>query len=470
MTTDRWRMGFHIMPSTGWLNDPNGLCQFHGIYHVFHQYSPDWPAPGAPRGWGHATSRDLIHWEHHGMAIRPDTPDEAQGSYSGCAVRVGTGADEHLRFYYTGNVKEPGDFDYIHTGRRAAQLLIESPDGFELGEKRVLLRNEDYPANCTLHVRDPKVWVDADGTWWMLLGARDVDDCGMVLVLSSADGIAWTVVREIYPCAPFGFMWECPDRIELDGHVYLSCCPQGMAAFPWASGMRDVAGYFPLPEGADLSTFDQAIPAESFRLWDHGFDFYAPQTFTDEQGRTLLIGWMGMPEAPYESAPDNLSWCHCLTVPRVLTRQADGVIAQAPAPELDGLHEQEEALVANDTSVLSGHRHDLVIEGIDDPFSLTLDDELEIVFEDGSLTLRFTARGTASIGAGRTERSCAVENLSDVRVLVDSSAVEVFANGGRIVFATRWFPCADTCIVRLVGSTPSARAWRMGDGMRGTYA
>ena len=88
MTHSAWRMGFHLMPPTGWLNDPNGLCQFDGTYHVFHQYSPTWPEPHAPRGWGHATSRDLVHWEHHGMVICPDTPDEASGSYSGCAVEV----------------------------------------------------------------------------------------------------------------------------------------------------------------------------------------------------------------------------------------------------------------------------------------------------------------------------------------------------------------------------------------------
>ena len=51
MTTNRWRMGFHLMPPTGWVNDPNGLCYFNGLYHVFHQYSPDWPN-GSERGWG----------------------------------------------------------------------------------------------------------------------------------------------------------------------------------------------------------------------------------------------------------------------------------------------------------------------------------------------------------------------------------------------------------------------------------
>ena len=48
---DKWRLGFHLMPPAGWLNDPNGLCQFKGVYHVFFQYAPDNPnGPKAPPG------------------------------------------------------------------------------------------------------------------------------------------------------------------------------------------------------------------------------------------------------------------------------------------------------------------------------------------------------------------------------------------------------------------------------------
>lgn len=50
MTEDRWKLGFHLMPPSGWLNDPNGVVQFRGVYHVFHQWSPTWPEPHAPRG------------------------------------------------------------------------------------------------------------------------------------------------------------------------------------------------------------------------------------------------------------------------------------------------------------------------------------------------------------------------------------------------------------------------------------
>ena len=467
---DRWRMGFHIMPPTGWLNDPNGLCQVRGIYHVFHQYSPAWPEPGAARGWGHAVSRDLVHWRHLGSAIVPDTPEEASGSYSGCAVRTDEDGGTQIRFYYTGNVKEPGDHDYVREGRQANQLLIESPDAVSMGDKRVLLRNADYPSNCTCHVRDPKVWRDDKGTWWMILGARDTEDHGFILRMRSDDGYAWEPAGEVRSDTPLGFMWECPDRIVLDGHVYLSVCPQGLADLPWANGMRDQSGHFALPAGADLSDGHVQVAVADFSRWDAGFDFYAPQTFVDERGRTLLIGWMGVPDAPFDSAPDGLDWCHCLTVPRVLSRCEDGAIAQMPVPELAALRE-DETVLSHGAAALASHRADIELAGIDGPLSITLDDGLAIGFDGHGLSMRFIgdAGAPTGMGAGRIARSIATDALHNLRILIDSSAVEVFADDGRIAMATRWFPTADALSLTLEGSFGSARAWSMADGMADTY-
>lgn len=475
MTANRWRMGFHLMPPTGWVNDPNGLCYFNGLYHVFHQYSPDWPN-GSERGWGHATSPDLVHWTHHGMVIHQDIPEDANGAYSGSAYIVpGGGADggDLLRLYYTGNVKEPGAHDYIYSGRQANEILIETTDGFDLGEKQVLLRNADYPDFCSCHVRDPKVW-SQDGSLHMLLGARDMDDEGLALIMESQDGLSWTTASTIRPTSHFGFMWECPDRIALDGFEYLSFCPQGMAELPWANGLRDQSGYIPLPAAIKLIGCERVSPA-LFRRWDFGFDFYAPQTFTDPQGRTILIGWMGLPEPPFDSAPDNLDWIHCLTVPRVLTRCEDGVVAMAPAPELEQLRGEKVPFAQADnapaqtrTATLSAHRADIVVDGISGPFDLALDGAARIAFADGELTLSFDG-GAQGIGRGRQTRSVNVKAIENLRVLVDDSALEIFANNGREVFSTRWFPKADQLGIAIKGTAEAAHVWPMGDGMEGTY-
>ena len=77
------------------------------------------------------------------------------------------------------------------------------------------------------------------------------------------------------------------------------------------------------------------------------------------------------------------------------------------------------------------------------------------------------SRGSARVARSGACRSSTSDNL---RVLVDSSAVEVFANDGARALATRWFPVADGLTVSCAGACAYAAAYPMGDGMQGTYA
>ena len=151
----KFRQKLHLMPPTGWLNDPNGLCQFRGIYHAFFQYSP-FNAEGGVKMWGHYTSRNMIDWEYQGVTPYPDQPFDCSGVSSGCAFIE----DGEMYRYYTGNGKleDRDDYDYVNSGREANTVLVTSTDGVHFGRKRLLMKNSDYPADLTLHVRDPKVW------------------------------------------------------------------------------------------------------------------------------------------------------------------------------------------------------------------------------------------------------------------------------------------------------------------------
>ena len=80
----RFRQEIHLMPPTGWLNDPNGLCQFGGVFHAYFQYSP-FHAEGGVKMWGHCTSRDMVRWEYRGAVLYPDQPFDCHGVYSGSA-------------------------------------------------------------------------------------------------------------------------------------------------------------------------------------------------------------------------------------------------------------------------------------------------------------------------------------------------------------------------------------------------
>ena len=110
----------------GWLNDPNGLCQKDGIYHIYFQYCPFYPVRGSIF-WGHMTTRDFIRYEEQEPVLYPDSPWDANGPYSGSAYQE----DGTLYVFYTGNVRyEDGDYDYVNSGREQNTILTVSRDGF----------------------------------------------------------------------------------------------------------------------------------------------------------------------------------------------------------------------------------------------------------------------------------------------------------------------------------------------------
>ena len=224
----KWRPQFHLSPPTGWMNDPNGLCQFRGSHHIFFQYSPFDVQTGL-NYWGHFETADFVHYQYHQPALCSDEQFDCHGVYSGSALEN----DGVLYLFYTGNVKKTGDgYDYVNNGREHNTIRACSRDGVNFGEKTLLLSNSDYPGNVTCHVRDPKVWKDAAGGH-MVLGARRRDDVGEVLVYRSGDLLHWTLASTITTPEPFGFMWECPDFFRLDGAQVLSFSPQGVEAQDW---------------------------------------------------------------------------------------------------------------------------------------------------------------------------------------------------------------------------------------------
>ena len=442
MPNKSWEVGFHLRSPRNWLNDPNGLCQFRGTYRFFYQYDHDWPTIDQ-KAWGQFSSPDLIHWTYEGVPIQPSIDEDRHGVFSGCSyVERGAAQDggDLMRVYYTGNVVDPvpghspKDFDYVYAGREGNTITATSEDGVHFGPKQVLLRNSDYPEDCSCHVRDPKVW-DQDGKRRMLLGARHKDTRGMCLLFESDDGINWTFSHTINSEYAFGFVWECPNIVQLDGREYLAISPQGLPRLRDRWFNRWTPGYFELPEGKKVID-TEVIDERSFEQWDYGHDFYAPQTFVDDKGRSILVGWMGTFDEYYTSVPDGLDWWHCMTVPRLLKRRADGRILQMPVPELEALRGTEHPIEEGDELTIAGRFADIVLTGIEGEGALTLDASFQVFYRDGRLGIRYLDKEGA---AGRKDRSIPLDTLHDLRILVDGSAVEIFANGGAETFASRWF-------------------------------
>lgn len=438
----KWRQRFHIEPPDGWLNDPNGLSFYKGEYHVYFQYSPIAPDGHTPRGWGHYHGSDLMHMTYDRAVMMPDIPEDSHGVYSGSAIEN----DGILHIFYTGNVKMIGDYDYVKAGRGANVIHVTTTDGSKMSEKQVLLRNSDYPDFCSCHVRDPKVWKEGDA-WKMVLGARTLDDEGCVLVYESDDLITWKYTGKVYK-EGYGYMWECPDYFEIDGKGFLSTCPQGMPHYETKWQNLNESGYFPVQGKLEDSVLGD------FTEWDMGFDFYAPQTFLDPQGRRILIGWLGMDNKAYGNATTDLGWQHCLTIPRVVTIAPNGKLRQQPIAEFDELKSNARRQSSGQTA-----EYPLPFELDGEPadsFSITLDGKLELDFdkEKKLFTMKFTDE---KYGCGRTVRNAEIDNVRNIRVIADMSSIEVYINDGETVMSTRIYPDNDSVKLKVNGF--EAQVW-----------
>ena len=443
---DPYRLHFHLMPPAGWLNDPNGLSQYKGDYHVFFQYAPT-EVQGGLKMWGHYRSRDLIHWEYLGVPLMADTPYDCHGVYSGSALPDKDG----LHLYYTGNVKlEDKEYDYINDGRQAWTLHTVSRDGIHFEKKEIVLSPGDYPENYTCHIRDPKVWKE-NKVYYMILGGRKKSDQGAVLLYRSSDGKKWEYDRELSTEVPFGYMWECPDLFTVQGQRVLSVSPQGLKREAYRFQNRYQSGYFLLEKGKGL---------ENFQEWDLGFDFYAPQTFEDEKGRRILIGWMGMPDAEEEyTNPQEGGWQHALTVPREIVWR-EGKLCQYPVEEIEKLRGKQFFMKAGEEKIFPFSCFDLILkQEASADCRICLAESLTITYQEGIVKIELGERE----GRGRKIRQARLESLYEIRVLADTSAIEIYLNQGELVFTLRYYP--GQAFARLKAETDAASVclWEMGE-------
>lgn len=418
------RLTYHLMPPVGWLNDPNGLCQYNGLYHIFYQYTPGNPTGADHRGWGHYTTKDFIHYQEENDPFVPDTEADGKGSYSGSAF---IDDDGKLHFFYTGNNKLAGDYDYINSGRIHWVVHSESPDGFTFGPKEVLLKNKDYPDDLSCHVRDPKI-MKRDSQYYMVLGARTKDSHGQAEVFVSKDLHDWKHISTIRPEKDFGYMWECPDLFELDGKTILMTCPQGVAQDGILYENIYQNGWFEVNGSLD---HDQTV--SNFKEFDNGFDFYAPQSFQDEKGRRILIGWMGIPDADYTNPTVEANWQHALTLPRELHFKKDRIY-QFPIEEILHLHGEklDIDLAADSCLTLPGKAVHLELHPQTDAWTITLRKDCTLSFANGLFTMDLK-----SSGSGRNSRHIAIAKIESLDVFSDTSSLEIFINHGQHALTTR---------------------------------
>jgi beta-fructofuranosidase len=273
------------------------------------------------------------------------------------------------------------------------------------------------------------------------------------MIYSSEDMISWKFERFVDSADRFGFMWECPDLFELEGKHILSFSPQGLDAEEYRYQNLFQSGYIVLDDkpwdlsckglsaNREVADTSYVVDESRFVEWDMGFDFYAPQSFVDEKGRTILIGWMGIPGADYDHDPSiDEGWQHMLTLPRVLSYDAAlGIVKQNPVEEI---LELRDGVIAGD---MDGNYevpeiYELVGKTPNGFFEITFDHSLVFRASENDITLAFAG----DTGYGRSIRKiklpCQVQN---VRIIVDVSAVEIYINDGQYVMTTKHYPKKD---------------------------
>ncbi len=425
----RHRPGYHFLPPSGWMNDPNGVIQWHGVYHLFYQHNPD-EAVHRNVHWGHATSTDLMHWEHRPIALTPQAgAADAAGCWSGSAVEH----DGRPVILYTGVT---GGRPYVETqclatGDLDLDTLAKRPEGPVIAERPQGLD--------LLAFRDPCPWCEPDG-WHLALGTGIAGAGPTLLHYRSEDLVTWTYLGTLTdpsfraPHGPsLGAIWECPQFFKLGDEQVL---------------LVSVLGDHPEHVVCMMGPYTNGTFApRSVTLVDAGPDLYAPITMLDTAGRRLMFGWSW--EARTRAVQKEAGWAGVLTVPRVLTAGPDGRLRYEPVPELHRL--RREVAHIQPVVVTTEHQFQLPMHADMADIQLSLKAigearwalsvlrsadgvEHSDIRYDGSTGVLTLDRSHASldpaVNGGRysvnvTPGSDGVINL---RVLIDRSIIEVFAN------------------------------------------
>lgn len=445
-TMDEARPKFHLSARVGWMNDPNGLSYYKGEYHLFYQYHP-FSTRWGPMHWGHAVSKDLLHWRQLPAALAPDADYDRDGCFSGNAVVLPDG--RHL-LMYTGVCLETQP----DGGRREVQRqCIAIGDGidYEKCPQNPVLGEADLPEDgCRFDFRDPKLWKKKDGTYRCVIGNCTEERDGRILLYSSPDAIHWKYEKILAANnGRFGLMWECPDFFELDGKQVLLTSPQDMIpqGFEYHNGNGTLCLIGSYDEETDTFTEerDQAV--------DYGIDFYAPQTILTPDGRRIMIGWMQNWDTCNLHTRERV-WFGQMSLPRELSIK-NGRLYQKPIRELEDMRGEKteyENIRFKDLIKLEGVKGRRVDMGV----SIRPGDEQQIYrkfavrfaqneechtsisFRPYESIVKVDRKHSGSRRAIIHQRRCFVpgrDGRIKMRIILDNFSVEVFVNDGAYVLS-----------------------------------
>lgn len=474
---ETWRPQFHFTPAKNWINDPNGMVYYDGEFHLFYQYNPFGDKWGH-MSWGHAVSRDLLHWKHLPVALREENDVMI---FSGSAV-----VDEKNTSGFGKDRKPP--LVAIYTGHYTKKPLQNQHLAYSNDRGRTWTK---FTGNPVLDIsaqdfRDPKVIWHEPTKQWVMAAAWPLQR--KIRFYASPNLKKWTHLSDFGPAGSIAGIWECPDLFPLrvDGKtkwVLLvnvnSGAPVGGSGCQYFVGDFDGTTFTPDPSYPKRRAGQKSDPA----LWlDHGPDFYAAVTWSDvppRDGRRLALGWMS--NWQYANDAPTSPWRGAMTTPRqlLLRDSAEGLrLVQKPVTELQHLRgplhrfkggtvEASNAWIKR--SGLSSGPMEMRLE-----FAPTVKsvagvklfkgekEETRIALdrEGGRISIDRKRSGNVAFHANFPSVSSApipkTDGRIELQIYVDTCSVEVFVNGGEKVLTALIFPSQPSRGMELFGPNESA--------------
>jgi levanase/fructan beta-fructosidase len=381
----------HFTANTGWMNDPNGLIYKNGIYHLYFQYNP-FDTKWENMCWGHAISKDLLHWEQKETVLYPDQDGPI---FSGSGIvnentLLGLPKDAHIYFYTSAGGKSEWSKDKLPVQKIAYSV----DDGNTLHKKDGCIVEHICDEN-----RDPKVyWHEQSKAYIMLLYLTNND----YAILRSVDLENWSVSQTL----TLDKAWECPDFLEVPivggGTKWMFWSADGFYF------LGDFDGYIFKTDGIRRDAYKTTLP-------------YAAQTFWGVNDRIVSIPWI-------RSLNKNKLYTGAMGIPRelmLIDSNHQLVLSQLPIREWKEQKVLQYAKDAKDEKITYYQEYNAVVEVGCDFADVKLIEWY--IFETQILYNSIT--GILSVGEIDTFIGTGVRDIS---ILVDSEIMEVTANNGTI--------------------------------------
>jgi fructan beta-fructosidase len=332
---EQYRPQIHFSPKEHWMNDPNGMVYYNGVYHLFFQYYPGASVWG-PMHWGHAESKDLIHWKQEPVALYPDSLGYI---FSGSVVvdknntsGFGVNGKPALVAIFT---QHDTAGEHAHTNTFQNQSIAYSNN---TGKTWIKYKSNPVLKNPGItDFRDPKVmWYDAGNKWIMTLAVKD-----HIAFYSSPDLKSWTLESEFgKDIGAHGGVWECPDLISFDDNgkqvwaLIVNINPGGPNG---GSATQYFIGDF---DGKNFTASGKNI-----KWLDYGPDEYAGVTWSNTDNRKIFLGWMS--NWSYGQLVPTQAWRSAMTLPRNLSLVHVGndiFISSKPVVELNNISYNQQSI------------------------------------------------------------------------------------------------------------------------------